>query len=50
MPQLGANTVPIWMSTGSVDPIMRVSAQEAIVASVAAVRLGRAGHSDSTSR
>ena len=24
MPQLGPNTVPIWMSTGTVDPIMKV--------------------------
>ena len=38
VPQLGSNTVPIWMSTGTVDPIMKVGMQEAIVASVAAVR------------
>ena len=38
VPQLGSNTVPLWMSTGTLDPIMRVGMQEAIVASVAAVR------------
>lgn len=44
VPQLGPNTVPIWMSTGTVDPIMKVGLQEAIVASVAAVRINPKPH------